>query len=194
MIGMMRMINLIKKLHLYGIWRKTCLFFINYIFTGMRPLSFDIKRYLFRLIGFPAGKGTALVGDIKILGSVEIGKDCWINRGFTVHGNGHVKIGDCCDIAPDVTFLTGGHQIGSAERRAGKGETYVILVEDGCWIGAGTTIARNVTIGHSAVVAACACVVQDVPPNTLVGGVPAKVIRSLRDAENKKFAEEQGDT
>lgn len=50
---------------------------------------------------------------------------------------------------------------------------------NGTWIGGRSTICNNSSVGNGCVVAACACVVHDVPDNTLVGGVPAKVIRSL---------------
>ena len=63
--------------------------------------------------------------------------------------------------------------------RAGEGEIYHQVIGNGTWIGGRSTICNNSSVGNGCVVAACACVVQDVPDNTLVGGVPAKVIRSL---------------
>lgn len=130
-------------------------------------------------IGFDIGEGTKVVGPIDCTGTLKVGKNCWIGKNLSIHGNGSVVIGDNCDIAPDVTFLTGGHTIGSAERRAGQGETYRITVGNGTWIGARTTILGNTIVGNSCVVAACACVHKDVPDHTLVGGVPAKEIRKL---------------
>ena len=53
------------------------------------------------------------------------------------------------------------------------------MIGNGTWIGGRSTICNNSTVGNGCVVAACACVVHDVPDNTLVGGVPAKVIRNL---------------
>lgn len=58
-------------------------------------------------------------------------------------------------------------------------------VGNGVWIGGRVTILGNTTIGSSSVVAGCACVVKDVPPNTLVGGVPAKMIRKLDDEDSE---------
>ena len=130
-------------------------------------------------IGFDIGEGTKVVGPIDCTGTLKVGKNCWIGKNLSIHGNGSVVIGDNCDIAPDVTFLTGGHAIGSAERRAGQGETYRITVGNGTWIGARTTILGKTAVGNSCVVAACACVHKDVLSHSLVGGVPAKEIRKL---------------
>ena len=78
-----------------------------------------------------------------------------------------------------MAFLTGGHEIGGAERRAGSGLTYSITVGSGTWIGARATIFGNTNIGSGCVIAACACVNKSVVDNTLVGGTPARKIRDV---------------
>lgn len=177
------MIKILKKIHLFGTYRTVCIFLINHVFVGTRKLSCLVKRHLMIAIGNSVGKDTTIVGPIHIMGSCSIGKNCWINRDFTIHGNGHVDIGDNCDIAPEVEFLTGGHSIGSTERRAGQGEAYMIRVGNGCWIGARATLLGNIILQNGSVVAACACVNRDVPMNVVVGGVPAKIIRRLDDED-----------
>lgn len=157
--------------------RRCVLYVVNHIYKG--TVFFEQKRKMLNSIGFDIGEGTKVVGPIDCTGTLKVGKNCWIGKNLSIHGNGSVVIGDNCDIAPDVTFLTGGHAIGSAERRAGQGETYRIIVGNGTWIAARTTILGNTAVGNSCVVAACACVTKDVPDNTLVGGVPAKEIRKL---------------
>lgn len=168
-----------EKLHLKGIHRVINLFFINYVFRGTKPFVCEIKRKLLSGIGCTVGEGTTIVGPIECKGTILIGKNCWIGKNCKINGNGTVKIGDNCDLGPEVTFQTGGHVIGDANRRAGLGEIYHQTVEDGTWIGGRSTICNNVTIGKGCVIAACACVVNDIPENTLVGGVPAKSIRRL---------------
>lgn len=175
------MIELLKKLHLFGTYKRFCTFLINHIFVGMGHFSSKIKCSVLRSMGNEIGKNTTVVSPVYVIGKVKIGDNCWINRGFTVHGNGRVIIGNNCDIAPDVSFLTGGHKIGDLSRRAGKGESYIITVCDGSWIGSRATILGNTTIGESCVIAACACVIDDVPCNTVVGGVPAKVLRRIEN-------------
>ncbi len=153
------------------------MFCVNKVFVGLK--HYKIKRKLLCAAGYSVGEGTRVVGPLITTGRLKIGCDCWIGKNFLVNGNGSVEIGDNCDIAPEVTFLSGGHKIGSAERRAGKGESYTIVVKDGCWIGGRSTILGNTTIGESCMIAACSCVVKDIPPNTLAGGVPAREIRKL---------------
>ena len=158
------------------------LFLVNHIYAG--TWAFKRKRKLLRAIGWKIGENTRIVGPVDCTGIVEIGNDCWIGKLFRVHGNGNVKIGDRCDIAPEVSFFTGGHQLGGPDRRAGKGENYTICVESGCWLGGRVLVANSVRIGTGCVVAAGACVVQDLPEHSLAAGVPARVKRSL-DLESK---------
>ena len=166
-------------LHLRGIRNKLVLFLVNKIFKGTSTRSFKIKRKLLNWRGYQIGEGTKVVGPIECYGNLTIGKNCWIGKNFKVNGNGTVIIGDNCDIAPEVTFQTGGHLIGTEERRAGEGIICSQSVGSGTWIGGRATIVNNTSIGKSCVVAGCACVTKDVPDNSLVGGVPAKIIRSL---------------
>lgn len=169
--------GLVSSMKLKTLKRRAVLRLVNGILAGTH--FFAAKRRLLRSIGYEIGAGTRIVGPLFCTGTLKIGADCWVGRGLTVHGNGLVCIGDRCDLAPDVTFLTGGHRIGGPERRAGQGETYRITVGDGVWIGARSTVLRSVTLGSGCVIGACACVVRDIPPHTLAGGVPAAVIREL---------------
>lgn len=168
-------------MHLFrAIKRRIIMFLINHIFAGTRPCFFEVKRRLLNAIGYSIGENTKIVGPIECYGDLVVGKHCWIGKNLKINGNGRVVIGSNCDLGPEVTFQTGGHAIGDRNRRAGQGETYHQVIGNGTWIGGRSTICNNSTIGDGCVVAACACVIRDVPDNTLVGGVPAKVIRSLK--------------
>ena len=173
--------KVIIKLHLFGIYRRLVLFLVNKIFCGTKPKYFEIKRKLLISIGYKIGENTKIVAPIECSADLYIGSNCWIGKNLMVNGNGTVIIGDNCDIAPEVAFLTGGHKIGNEIRRAGLGETYKICVGDGVWIGSRSTILNSTTIGKSSVIAACACVTKDVEENVVVGGVPAKVIKEIAD-------------
>ena len=95
-----------------------------------------------------------------------------MGKNFSVHGNGAVIIGDNCDIAPEVSFITGGHFIGGAKRRTGEGITRDIRVGNGCWVGARATVHND--IGDSCVVGSCSFVNKPIDGNSLAVGVPAK--------------------
>jgi len=111
----------------------------------------------------------------------QVGLSSWIGPGcvFYTHQDAAICIGEHCDIAPQVMFVTGSHEIGPSERRAGYGIANPISIGDGVWIGARATITGGVSIGAGSIVAAGAVVTSDVAPNTLVGGVPARLIRVL---------------
>ena len=162
-----------------GIKRKLCFFLVNKLLAGTR--HFSQKRKILNWAGFKIGEGTKVVGPVYCTAELRIGRNCWIGRDFSVDGNGTVVIGDNCDLGPNVSFQVGGHQIGTSERRAGKGVIFQTVVGNGCWICANSTILGGVTVGDGCVVAACGCVAGDVPPNVLTGGVPARVIRHLEE-------------
>ncbi|MGL6043296.1 MAG: acyltransferase [Sandaracinobacteroides sp.] len=111
---------------------------------------------------------------------IEIGTDSFVNSGvrFGVP-EAPVRIGARCRIGPNVSFETVSHGLYYVPG-IGRGDVHApIIVEDEVWIAAGAIITQGVTIGRGAVVAAGAVVTKDVPPRTLVGGIPAKIIREL---------------
>lgn len=159
--------------------KRIVIYLVNHTLAGTR--FFSEKRNLLRSIGYEIGENTKIVGPIYNTGTLRIGANCWNGCNLTVHGNGIVTIGDNCDIAPDVTFLTGGHHMGNHKRRAGKGESYHITVGRGVWIGDRSTLLLNTSIGDGSMIAACACVSTDVPADTMVAGVPAEVVKEFED-------------
>jgi acetyltransferase-like isoleucine patch superfamily enzyme len=81
-------------------------------------------------------------------------------------------------LAPKVSLLSEGHPIAVDDRQTLT--TGSIHIKRGAWIGAQATILQGVTIGENAVVAAGAVVTKDVPANTVVGGIPAKIIKTIQ--------------
>lgn len=166
--------NMIKK-----ILRILALFIINTFLCTTR--FFSLKRFLLNISGIKIGKNTKVVGPISVgtVAKVIIGEECWIGSGFKVYGNGIVSIGDRCDFAPDISFVTGSHEIGSAERRAGVGVSFTLSVESGCWIGARVTFVGNTTVGKSSVIGASSLVNKDIAANVIAFGCPAKEFKKL---------------
>ena len=98
--------------------RRTALFLVNHVLTGTRPCFFETKRRWLNSIGYSIGEGTKVVGPMECYAKLKVGRNCWLGKNLKINGNGTVEIGDNCDIGPEVTFQTGGHQIGTSERRA----------------------------------------------------------------------------
>ena len=109
---------------------------------------------------------------------IRVGRNVFINQNCTIYDLGGVDIGDDVLIGPNVSIITTGHPLEPSRRRDGV-TAAPIAIERNVWIAAGATIIGGVTVGENSVVAAGAVVTKDVPPNSLVAGVPAKVIRLL---------------
>jgi acetyltransferase-like isoleucine patch superfamily enzyme len=110
--------------------------------------------------------------------AIRVGRRVFINQNCTIYDLAEISIGDDVMIGPNVSLLGEGHPVAPSERRTciiGR----PITIQRNVWIGAGATIIGGVTVGENSVVGAGSVVTKDVPPNTLVGGNPAKVIRSI---------------
>lgn len=161
------------------IYKHICLFLLNN-FLGYTRFFFT-KRIILRTLGHKIGTNTKIVGPISItsFAILEIGSNCWIGSELKIRGHGHVIIGNNCDISDNVTFLTGSHLIGDEKRRAGVGTTENIKINNGCWIGANSTIVGGVTVGESSIIGTCSLVLKNVEKSVIVGGNPAKTIKKL---------------
>jgi maltose O-acetyltransferase len=144
-----------------------------------------LRVSLLGLAGFDIGKGTVIWGRIMITGSgnlydrLHIGESCWFNDACQLDLNAPIHIGNRVSLGHQVLLMTSTHAIGNSIRRAGEFVTCPIHIGDGAWLGSRCTILPGITVGEGAVVAAGAIVTNDVRPNTLVAGVPAKIIRCL---------------
>ncbi len=144
---------------------------------------FALKRFLLKLSGIDIGFDTKINGHTWFYGrgNIVIGDRTWIGPGcrfYSTHGT-TIHVGSDCDVAPQVAFVTGSHEFGTATRRAGHGYAQDIIVGNGTWLGARVTLLGGVTVGAGSFVAAGALVNSEVPPNSLVAGMPAKVKRTF---------------
>ena len=113
--------------------------------------------------------------------NIHIGKQVFINMGCKFQDQGGIFIGDGVLIGHNVVLATLNHAM-QPERRSDMLPA-PIHIGKRVWIGSNATVLPGVTIGDGAVVAAGAVVTKDVPANTVVGGVPAKVIRHIYEEE-----------
>ena len=109
--------------------------------------------------------------------NIVVGKGVFINEGCSFQDQGGIVIGDGCLIGHQVVLATLNHEQ-DPSRRADMIPAPIVLGKN-VWIGSHSTILAGVTVGDGAVVAAGAVVTKDVPAGTVVGGVPAKVIKKI---------------
>lgn len=115
------------------------------------------------------------------------GKNIFIGNNFTGNFNltildiREVHIGDNVMIGPNTLITTVGHPLTPKGRREHIGIAEPVTIGNDVWIGGNVTILPGITIGNNVVVAAGAVVTKDVPDNTLVGGVPAKMMKSIEN-------------
>ena len=110
--------------------------------------------------------------------NIRVGRNVFINQACMLNDIGGIEIGDDVMIGPRVSLLTTGHPLDPGRRRR-QIVAAPIAIERNVWLGAGATVLQGVTVGSDAVVAAGAIVTRDVPPRTLVAGVPARVLREI---------------
>ena len=113
------------------------------------------------------------------VGDVMIGDHTRIGLHNTIIGP--VTIGSHVNLAQGITITALNHNFEDSEKRIDEQgvSTSAVTIEDDIWIGANAVVLSGVTIGHHSVVAAGAVVTKDVPPHSLVAGVPAKVIKQI---------------
>lgn len=153
---------------------------VNSVFQGTH--AFGIKRTLLNCCeGIQIGMGTKIVTPIHVpgVGSLEIGENCWIGRDFSLEGNGKVHIGSNCDLAPAIVCVTGSHEIGDYNRRAGEGYNSGIGIGDGSWLGTRTIILPGIDIGKAVVIGAGSVVTKNLAEGSVYVGNPAKLMRKL---------------
>lgn len=109
--------------------------------------------------------------------NITLGKDVFINSGCHFQDQGGITIGDGSLIGHNVVLATINHDLEPENNR--KNHYAPIMIGDHVWIGSNASILPGVIIGDWAVVAAGAVVTRDVPPYTVVGGGPAKVLKTI---------------
>lgn len=108
---------------------------------------------------------------------ISLGKNVFINHACSFLDIGGITIEDDVQIGPRVNLTSENHPLDPSDRKTVIPRP--VVIKRNVWIGAGATILPGVTIGENAIVAAGAVVSRDVPANTVVAGIPAKVVKTL---------------
>lgn len=139
----------------------------------------EVRRLFFALIGQPLDETFCLFPPFytDYGRNIRVGHNVFFNSGCRFQDQGGITIGDGALIGHNVVLATLNHDMDPGKRHILHPAP--IVIGKNVWLGANVTVLPGVTIGDGAVVAAGAVVTRDVPPNTVVGGVPAKVLRTL---------------
>ena len=116
--------------------------------------------------------------------NIKIGRDVFINSGCHFQDQGGIEIGDGALIGHNVVLATINHDLNPAMNRVNHYAP--IKIGKHVWIGSNATVLQGVTIGDWSVVAAGAVVTRDVPPMTVVGGVPAKILKTISENDKER--------
>ena len=139
----------------------------------------EVRKHLSEIIGKPVDETTTVFPPFytNIGRNISLGKNVFINHACSFLDLGGINIEDDVMIGPRVNISSENHPVEVSTRKTMVPAS--VTVQRNAWIGAGATLLPGVTIGRNSVVAAGALVNKSVPPNVVVGGVPAKIIKEI---------------
>jgi maltose O-acetyltransferase len=179
----------------------------RYFLTVPRGLASRIRVFFYRRLGLKAGRRNRLeavrcrrlvniiLGDYNSFTEgcwlwpldvdyqgirIRVGSNNYFNRNVMVDACGYVEIGDNNMIGPDVYITDSNHSIGpgispkESPMQAGR-----IRIGNNCWLGAKVVLLKDVELGDGCVVAAGSVVTRSFPSNSVIGGIPARLIRTV---------------
>lgn len=125
---------------------------------------------------------------------IEVGKKFFANYNCTILDVAKVKIGDNCQMAPNVAIYTAGHPVYPTTRNSAYEYGKEITIGDNVWLGGSTVVCPGVHIGNNVVIGAGSVVTKDIPDWCIAAGNPCQVIRKITEADKRRlFREEQID-
>ena len=125
---------------------------------------------------------------------IEVGKNFFANYNCTILDVARVKIGDNCQMAPNVAIYTAGHPVYPTTRKSMYEYGKEVTIGDNVWIGGNTVICPGVHVGSHVVIGAGSVVTRDIPDWSFAAGNPCRVIRKITEADKRKlFRQEEID-
>lgn len=118
---------------------------------------------------------------------IEVGKNFFANYNCTIIDVAKVKIGDYCQMAPNMAIYTAGHPVHPAARNTAYEYGIEVTIGDNVWIGGNTVILPGVHIGSNTVIGAGSVVTKDIPDWVIAAGNPCKVIRKITEEDRKYY-------
>ncbi|MBN2158188.1 MAG: acyltransferase [Spirochaetes bacterium] len=157
---------------------------------GGQPTVWGIKNVIVYGPNISIGKNVVMVAadghttNISSLkmrgleGRITIGDDVLVMNGVRISSASSITIGDGCMLA-NHAYLTDADWHDIHDRTSAPGGTAPIVLERGAWVGDSAIVCKGVTIGENSIVGAGAVVTRDVPPNVIVAGNPARIVKKL---------------
>lgn len=169
---------------------------ILWAFITLKIFAYLIEIFVYYTVNHILGKADAKIGKgtkvhstviLRQGNNIEIGKGSLINHNNVLQagkGNAKIIIGDYVHTGVNVMIIAFNHAFDTREIPTIKQDYYdaSVIIEDDVWIGGGATILAGVKIGKGAIIASGAVVNKDVPAYSIVGGVPAKIIKIRKNA------------
>ncbi|MCW2278077.1 acetyltransferase-like isoleucine patch superfamily enzyme [Heliophilum fasciatum] len=157
------------------------IFYINRLNRRSGKIAIGLRYAALRTIARECGENVAIDEGVILYNpeNLKLGNNISINQFCYLQARGGITIGDNVSIGHMVTIMSSEHVFTDIHKPIKDQGIQVksVVIENNVWIGAKATIMMGVHIGQGAIIAAGAVVTKDVAPNTIVGGVPARVIR-----------------
>lgn len=118
---------------------------------------------------------------------IEVGKNFFANYNCTLLDVAKIKIGDNCQMAPNVAIYTAGHPIHPITRNSAYEYGKEVTIGDNVWLGGNTVVCPGVHIGNNVVIGAGSVVTKDIPDWSIAAGNPCKVLRQITDEDKRKL-------
>lgn len=173
---------------------------VKSIFRRYRWINYFIYRVKYPYLSLPtsaiiSGKivleeNISIGKNTQLIGSVSVGRNSTINENCRIYGD--VSIGDNCLLSNNIFISSGGHTYSHIASLAIKEQDSLsvinnaVRIEDDCWIGINVVIVAGITIGKGSIIGANSVVTKDVSPYSIVGGVPAKLLKKRLNFEPPK--------
>ncbi|MEN3324717.1 sugar O-acetyltransferase [Mariniflexile soesokkakense] len=152
-----------------------------YKFNNLSELHLEVRQKILYQIFENAGENLFVEPPFHCdYGSnIKAGKNLFMNFNCCILDVAQVTIGDNCMFGPHVQIYTATHPLEFKARNSGKELGFSITIGNNVWIGGNATICPGVTLGNNVVVAAGSVVTKNFPDNVVIGGNPAKIIKTI---------------
>ena len=157
---------------------------LNFIDRSLIPVISELVKELFGI-----SEGAFVIPRFYCdYGShIEVGKNFFANYNCTLLDVAKIKIGDNCQMAPNVAIYTAGHPIHPVSRNSAYEYGKEVTIGDNVWLGGNTVVCPGVHIGNNVVIGAGSVVTKDIPDWSIAAGNPCKVIRKITDDDKRRL-------